>query len=96
MTRQHFRGVVWGRGPQDNNGGKVYRYVIVGMVVTSEPLENLEGKNEVVLDGHAAGIADAINTIVQRKPSFRLGDANSILLNLEHIVGKYEEEETKS
>jgi hypothetical protein len=81
----HFRGVVW---PRKNDNKKTYRYVVIGMVVTNEPLENLEGKNEIVLDGHAGGIAEAINTIVQKKAAFRIGDANDVLTRLEDLIAE--------
>jgi len=89
----HFRGVVWPRqgvagkepvvGPQ---GHRLYRYAVVGVVVTDQPLQNIEGKNEVLLDGHGAGMAEAIATITQRRPAFLLGDATSVLLVLDNIV----------
>lgn len=89
----HFRGVVWPKqGTLDKqpiagpSGRKLYRYVVVGMVVSDEPLENVEGKSEILLDGHAAGMAEAISTIRQTKPSFLLGDAEQVLLVLENIV----------
>jgi hypothetical protein len=89
----HFRGVVWPRqgvagaeprtGP---NGHKLYRYAVVGLVVTDQPLENLEGKGAVLLDGHGAGMAEAIDTAQQKRPAFLIGDANDVLLVLDNIV----------
>jgi hypothetical protein len=57
---QHFRGLIWPRG--ELNG--LHRYVIIGMLVTDKPLDNLDG-DQFLLDGHAAGIAEAIETIQQ-------------------------------
>lgn len=76
--QQHFRGVVWPREPQD---GK-YRYVVVGMLVTDKPIPELEA-NQIVLDGHAAGMAEAVGAIMQKPSDFR-GDANSVLHSLQH------------
>ena len=92
--QEQFRGVVWPR-PEvlDNNGKPAYRYVVVGMLVTDTPIEGLH-PNETVLDGvveryvSEMGFAGAI----QRAPKFQaatpLGDATSVLLRLEGIVGE--------
>jgi hypothetical protein len=77
---QHFRGVVWPR----ETIGKQHRYVVVGMLVTDEPIPELEA-NQIVLDGHAAGMAEAVATIMQKPSTFR-GDANSVLCGLERLV----------
>lgn len=89
----HFRGVIWPRqgvagaepltGPR---GHKLYRYAVVGMVVTDQPLENLEGKGTILLDGHGAGVAEAIDTVQQKRPAFLVGDATNVLLVLDNIV----------
>lgn len=79
---QHFRGVVWPRDDQSDKG--VYRYVIVGMIVTNKPLEGLS-KNEIILDGHAAGIAEALQTIPQKNAKITTGDATNVLLNLSDL-----------
>ncbi len=50
MRLEHFRGVIW---PRDNN-----RFVVIGMLVTNETVENLSGKNEIVVDGSSFGLAD--------------------------------------
>lgn len=63
-----------------------YRYIVVGLLVTDKPLEGLEGKNEILLDGHAAGIAEALETITQKKLATRVGDANDVLLRLQDLV----------
>lgn len=89
----HFRGVVWpkqgiaGKQPMlGPSGRKLYRYAVVGMVVSDQPLENVEGKNEILLDGMASGMAEAMSMIQQKRPAFTVGDANDVLLVLNHIV----------
>jgi hypothetical protein len=83
---QYFKGIIWPRGPAPTPvGGKLYRYTVIGMVITDKPLPDLEGKNEVLLEGHAAGIAEAIDSIPQRDPAYRVGTADSILLNLKNL-----------
>lgn len=91
---QYFKGVVWPRESEDVQvkSGKrttvtrrVYRYVVVGMVVTDEPIEKFEGKNEIVLDGPVDGMVEPLLSIKSRKPEYILGDANSVLEGLNDI-----------
>lgn len=84
MMREHFRGVVW---PKQKNG--LYRYVVVGMLVSETPIEGLS-KDQIVLDGYAAGMKNVLEAIQQKPSSFR-GDANHALLELENLVDKSDE-----
>lgn len=54
VMREHFRGVVWPRLPVDIAGGTVYRYAIVGVLVTDQAIEGLH-PNETVLAGPLHG-----------------------------------------
>ncbi len=70
MRREHFRGVIWPRPKAD---GK-HRYVVVGMLVTDEPIAAFEGKNDVVLDGGAfAGVAAALEALPQKEAGREAG-----------------------
>ena len=80
--RQHFRGVIWPRDDQADKG--LYRYTVIGMLVADKPLERLSG-NQIVLDGHAAGMAEALETIQQKEAKYQIGDATDVLLNLSHL-----------
>lgn len=82
MRLEHFRGVVWPHKVLQEDGKTNYRYVIVGMLVTDQPLDVPE--NESVIDGFA-GIADAIETAQKRKPNICVGDATDVLLNLAQL-----------
>lgn len=87
---EHFRGVVWPRERVDD--GRLYRYTIVGLLVTDKPLDGIEGKNEVVLDGSSFTLlSEALVSIKQVEPAIRIGDANMILTSLNEIVGKDDE-----
>lgn len=79
--KEYLRGVIWPREPAD---GK-YRYVVVAMLVTDKPLEGIEGKNELVVDGQVFGLSDILESVRKRKPNIQLGDATDVLLNLEHL-----------
>jgi len=69
----------------DQNGESTYRYVIVGMLVTHEPIPSLEGENDVIMDGMVLGIEEALEQVEKRKPDRLLKDANSILLTLKDL-----------
>lgn len=84
--REHFRGVVWLREPMNGPVGKIYRYPIVGMIVSDHPIEAFEGKNEIVLDGSVPGISESFALTTQKKPSYPLGTADNVLCSLELIV----------
>jgi len=90
-VKEHFRGVIWPRGEaKQKDLPKVYRYMVIGLLVTDEPIEGIEGKNEIVVDGPknplSAAMSDVLQGLKQKKPAFKLGDANQVLTNLEYIV----------
>ena len=85
MLKEFFRGVVWPRKPRKSSKDILYRYVVVGMMVTNEPLGGLEG-NQFILNGYGAGIADAIESIKHIKSDVPLGDAVDVLTNLDTII----------
>lgn len=71
-----FKGIIW---PRDRVDG-LYRYTIIGMVVSSTPISEFEGKNEVFLAG-ASKLADPLMDIRHRESNFG-GDATNVLLSL--------------
>lgn len=91
--RQHFKGIIWPRDSRDSkvrNGKKivdqkVYRYVVVGMIVTDEPITKFEGKNELLLDGPVNDLVEPLITIKDRKPRFKAGDASGVLCYLDDL-----------
>lgn len=90
MHREHLKAVVWPRGPVDKAGGKVYRYVVIGVVVSDKPIESLEGKNthglsEYVVDEDCSGLAGLLGSMATREPNLRLGDAVDVLSSLADI-----------
>lgn len=87
--KEHFRGVVWPRQsdtvpPKHGPDGPVYRYAIVGMLVTDTPL-SFNHLDEVALDGGCLGIGSELQFVRQAKTSFRPGDANGWLTSLDLV-----------
>jgi len=85
----HFKGVVWPRRPTVVNGDSdkaQYRYVVVGVLTTDRPIEFFDGKQSILLDGYAFGLADALGTIRQRLPRVNPGNtASEVLANLKGL-----------
>lgn len=83
--KQHIKAVIWPKKPHVVDGNNVYRYIIVGMLVTNAPLLGIEGNNEVVLDCEPADLAETLEELPKRKSKIKLGDATHVLLSLEHL-----------
>lgn len=89
MSRAHLRAVVWPRQvnepPMQGPAGPVYRYAVVGMLVTDHPIPALDG-NEHVIDGPALDVALALGSMRQVQPTHKVGDATDALLALAYLV----------
>lgn len=87
LRKTHFRGVVWPRGAdkQDKEGKPVYRYAIVGVLVTDKPIEALVGVNELLIDGEAHDLVMLLESAQYRKPKMLTGDASNVLLSLDML-----------
>lgn len=83
--KQHLKAIVWPRDQAGAKKRKIFRYVIVGMVVTDEPIIGFEGKNELLLNGPSLDLVPALQTIKRRKPKRVVGDATDVLLSLNDI-----------
>ena len=82
-----FRGVVWKRDDRKAPDGRtIYRYTVVGILVTDEPIDGLPGSielpSETVLSGFTALLAEALGSIRKAKAKIRFGDATDVLLSL--------------
>jgi hypothetical protein len=83
---EYARLVVWPREAKTGKNGKpIYRYPVVGMIVTDKPIQSLEGKNEVLIDGQVFGMAAALDAANQRQPKLRLSTADGVLTGLDEI-----------
>lgn len=94
-----FKGVVWPRQSKDvppivnEKGEKLYRYAVVGVIVTDKPFDPLEkvtkefGRptNTATLCGSAEGLLEALGEIPRGEPTYPLGDAVSVLSSLDSI-----------
>ena len=93
---QAFKGVVWAHGPTHlETGETVHRYVVVGLVVSSKPIPELEVDpsreehgglaSEAVLCGGCPGLLEALAGVEHGRSTIRLGDASMVLLTLNTI-----------
>ncbi len=84
--KEYFKGVVWPRESITEPGRPTnYRYVVVGMLVTDQPLV-FEGRvDTVVIDSTVKGMAEALNQAKNRLPQLPVGDATMVLLSLEDL-----------
>ncbi len=84
-----FKGVVWPREPEVMPDGTTrYAYVVVGMLLTSEPLP--VQKNEQLLAGRCTGLTDALAGIDHGYCRWKMGDANNVLCTLSSIESETE------
>lgn len=84
--KEYFKGVVWPHEPVDGPQGRLYRYVVMGILVTDTPIEKFEFKNELVLDGSPLiDLSCVLAMIPQRASKVTLGDATDVILNLKSI-----------
>lgn len=81
MFKEWFRGVIWPRKSKD----KLYRYVIIGMIVTEKPISNLD-KNQYIFNGNAFGLSDIIEHVAYVEDNRPLGDASDVLLRLDDLI----------
>lgn len=94
MRREHLRGVIWQR---DNPKKGCYAYAIVGVLVTDEPLDTIEGCNEVFIDGNSGGISYVLEAMKKYVSTRPISDASDVLCSLKDLelkeLGKSELEE---
>lgn len=92
--KEFFKGVVWPRQtdkcePLTGPDGPIYRYAIVGMLVTEEPIDAWD-ENTVVLCGPAFGVADMLSMLHKgwAPPHVANSDATGVMLSLKEIKSK--------
>ena len=89
--KQHFKGVIWPHGPVKGKivGQKkkqnIYRYVVVGMIVTDKPVIEFEGENELFFDGPSNDLIQPFTKIKTRKMRIEPGNANAVLTSLDDL-----------
>jgi len=87
FMREHLRAVIWPRqnakSPTetvDREGKKVYRYSIVGILVTDREL-TFTDPNEVLVDGPVS-LGLQLESAPQRQCAYPPGDASDVLVSL--------------
>ena len=69
----------------DAAGNPIYRYSIVGMLVTDRPLKV---PAEFLVDGSAGGLSEVLEVLPKYAPSRPPGDAADVLCSLGDLVGE--------
>jgi hypothetical protein len=88
---EYLKCVLWPRVPLKEEGKATnYRYVIVGMLITDQPLQlpEVSRVTEVVIDGKTFGLSDLLELAAKahgRAPTQIIGDATDVLLSLGEI-----------
>jgi hypothetical protein len=91
---EHLRAVIWPRGKKEQEGKPpAYRYMIVGVLVTDEPIAGLD-KNQYVINQRTFGLKDQLESMQPIETDLRLGDANQALAKLKDLPEMLQEEET--
>jgi hypothetical protein len=75
--------LVWPRGPMTTpESGKVYRYVLTGMLVSKNPIAEFEGKDQILLEGTTHSLGLLLECVKQKETDFR-GTADKFLLTMQ-------------
>jgi hypothetical protein len=96
--KEAFRGVVYPKG--DGSGSHpaavdgVYRYMVVGVVITNKPIDVGFCSSDYYLHGDISGgsLLGLLRSLPSHKTPFRFGNASNVLLSLGHLMPS---EETK-
>ena len=90
--REHLRAMIWPRQTEnlpstatDSAGKPIYRYTIIGMLVTDRPLDV---PDEFMVDGSAGGLSYTLEALPKYAPSRPPGDAVDVLCSLNDLLGE--------
>lgn len=72
---EYFKGLIF---PKPITGKPVYRYQIVGLLVTDQPILEFEGKDEILLDG-TSYLADILPGIRYRECDLRMSPEDFLI-----------------
>ena len=54
-----LKGVIWDRGQVTLNGETKYKYVVLGVLITSEKIDGIKSGDNIIL-GEVPGITDSL------------------------------------
>jgi len=84
MRQEGLKAVVWNKGTVDIQGKKLNKYVVVGVLITENTIEDC-GNETVVIGNLFGGMSDLISSMPKYKCNFPLGDASKALLTVSTI-----------
>ena len=76
-----LKGVIWDRGQVTLNGETKYKYVVLGVLITSEKIDGIKSGDNIIL-GEVPGITDSLSHPEKYESPNSLGDASSALLSV--------------
>ena len=82
MTNNHAIKLVAWRAPTKTEGPPLYKYVIVGIIVSDEPIEGIDDKTCTVLEAqgvHSLELHDALSAMAKREAKQPGRSANDYL-----------------
>lgn len=93
LMREHFRGIIWPRDTRKAvDGSTVYRYTVIGLLVTDTPIDEFEGytdnlgiPGQIPLDGSSPGMAEVLRNVRIGKLKYNPGDAGDVLVGLSDL-----------
>lgn len=88
----YFRGAIWPQRPHPK-APNLYRYAVIGTLVTTEPIPEFEGRDEVVLSGNAWMLVDALTGVPKGVRVHKTGDASDLLRSLGTCIRSKDEED---
>ena len=81
MEHEAVKLVLWPRPPMEQESETVYRYLVLGIVCTTEPIDWPD--ESVVLSGHHnTELTKILNSMEKLKPPHNLGNATSAMLTV--------------
>jgi hypothetical protein len=76
------KGVIFDRGKDEIEGRKVHKYLVTMMLITDEPLENIEDETIIMSVKNTNFISDGLSFCEKYKPPYCLGDCSNAILSV--------------
>jgi hypothetical protein len=85
MEHEAVKLVLWPHGTTEIKGQTVYKYVVLGMVATSAPID-WPNESVVLQEYDNTQLTDFLNSMKRQTLDYHLGDANCALLTVAEMI----------